>query len=65
MVWVIGGRPKREGTYKYLWLIHADVRQKPTQHCKAIALQLKINKFFFFFFKENKRRDRDGLLTPK
>ena len=28
-----------------LWLIHADVRQKPTQYCKAIVLQLKINKF--------------------
>ena len=28
-----------------LWLIHGDVRQKPTQHCKAIILQLEINKF--------------------
>ena len=45
MGWVIGGRPKREGTYIYLRLIHADVRQKPTQYCKAIVLQLKINKF--------------------
>ena len=27
-----------------LWLIHADVLQKPTQYCKAIILQLKINK---------------------
>ena len=27
----------------YLWLIHADVWQKPTQYCKAITLQLKIN----------------------
>ena len=27
------------------WLIHVDVRQKPTQHCKGIILQLKINKF--------------------
>ena len=33
----------REGTYVYLWLIHADVWQKPTQYCKAIILQLKIN----------------------
>ena len=32
-----------EGTYVYLWLIHADVWQKPTQYCKAI-LQLKRNK---------------------
>ena len=26
-------------------LIHVDVWQKPTQYCKAIILQLKINKF--------------------
>ena len=39
-----GGRFKREGTYVYLWLIHVDVWQKPTQFCKAIILQLK--KFF-------------------
>ena len=42
----VGGRLKREGTYAYLWLIHADVWQKPTQHSKAIILQLKINIFF-------------------
>ena len=38
-----GGRFKTEGTYIYLWLIHADVWQKPTEYCKAIILQLKIN----------------------
>ena len=27
------------------WLTHADVWQKSTQHCKAIILQLKMNKF--------------------
>ena len=32
------------GTYVYLWLAHVDVWQKPTQFCKAIILQLKINK---------------------
>ena len=37
---------KREATYEYLWLIHVDVWQKPTQYCKAIILQLKINIFF-------------------
>ena len=31
----------REGTYVYLWLIHVDVWQKPTQYCKAVILQLK------------------------
>ena len=25
------------------WLIHVDTWQKPTQHCEAIILQLKIN----------------------
>ena len=32
----VGGRFKREGTNVYLWLIHVDVWQKTTQHCKAI-----------------------------
>ena len=40
----VGRRFKREGTYVCLWLSHADVWQKPTQYCKAIILQLKINK---------------------
>ena len=40
-----GGRFKRERTYVYLWQSHVDVWQKPTQHCKAIILQLKRNKF--------------------
>ena len=36
---------KRNGTYVYpSGLIHAEVWQKPTQHCKAIILQLKISK---------------------
>ena len=34
-----------EGIYVCLQLIHIDVWQKPTQYCKAIILQLKINKF--------------------
>ena len=34
---------KWEGTWVNLWLIHVDVWQKPTQYCKAIILQLKIN----------------------
>ena len=41
MVWEVPRRFEREGTYAYLWLIHVDVWQKPTQHCKAIILQLK------------------------
>ena len=37
--------------YVCLWLIHVDVWQKQTQHCKAIILQLKIireKKILFF-----------------
>ena len=44
MEWEVGRRFKRKGTYVYLWVIHVDVWQKPTQHYKAIILQLKINK---------------------
>ena len=38
--WEVEGRSKGERTYTYLWLNHVDVWQKPTQHCKAIILQL-------------------------
>ena len=51
MEWEVGGRSKREGTYVYLWLIHAEVWQKTTEFCKAIILQLKIT---IFFLKEEK-----------
>ena len=44
MGWGLRGSFKREVTQVYLWLIHVDVWQKPTQHYKAIILQLKINK---------------------
>ena len=45
MGWEVGRRLEREGKNVYLWLIHVDVWQKPTQYCKAIFLQLKINAF--------------------
>ena len=48
MGWEEAGRLKREGTYVYLGLIHVDIWQKPTQYCKAIIFQLKINKNKFF-----------------
>ena len=41
--WEVGGRFKGDWTYVYLWLIHVDVWQKPTQYCKTIILQLKKN----------------------
>ena len=43
MGWEAGGRFKREGIYVHLGLIHVAVWQKPTQYCKAIILQLKID----------------------
>jgi len=38
-----GRRFKRERIYVYLRLIYVDIWQKPTQPCKEIILQLKIN----------------------
>ena len=34
-------------------MIHVDIWQKPTQYCKAIILQLKINKLILKNLKEN------------
>ena len=39
----VGGNPKREGTYVYLWPIHVVIWHNPIQYCKAVILQLKIN----------------------
>ena len=39
--WRVGGTFRREGTYVYLWLIHVDAWQNPTEYCKALTLQLK------------------------
>ena len=47
-------------THTYLWLIHIVVRQKPTQQCKAVTLQLKIN----FLKYPNKRGRQVGEVTP-
>ena len=40
----VGERVKREGTYVYLWLIHADVWQKPTQCVKQLSFNRKKKK---------------------
>ena len=60
MGWEVGGKFKEEGTYVYLWLIHVDVWQKPTQYCKAIILQLKINKL-----KKKRSRVRSSVMTKQ
>jgi len=36
------GGSRGRGHTSFLWLIRVDVRQRPTQYCKAIILQLKI-----------------------
>ena len=36
--WEVGGRFRRKRACAYLWVIHADVWQRPTQCCKAIIL---------------------------
>ena len=43
--WDGEGRGREVWTYVYQWLVHVDVWQRPTQYCKAITLQLKINSF--------------------
>jgi len=43
MAWEVGGRLKREGTYEYLWLIHADVWQKPAQYYNYPSIKIKRN----------------------
>ena len=48
----VGGRLQWVGTHARLWLIHADVWQKPTQYCEAIFLQLKIGEFKHWFWGE-------------
>ena len=40
----VGGGFKREKMHVYLWLIHVDIWQKPTQYCKAIISQFKKKK---------------------
>ena len=52
MGWEVGRRFKRDRTYIYLWVIHAEVWQKPIQYCKAIILQLKIHFKKDLFFLE-------------
>jgi hypothetical protein len=39
-----GGEDGQEGNKEgCVWLIRVDERQKPTQYCKSMILQLKVN----------------------
>ena len=57
---------EKEGTYVYLWLIYVYARQKPTQYCKAIIIQLKINKFYkkSTIPEKNKNRNNNYFCKP-
>ena len=41
----MGGKFKREEIYVYLWLIHPDVWQKPTQYSKVIVSKKKKKRY--------------------
>ena len=56
----MGRRFKREGTYAYLWRIQVIVWQEPTQYCKAIILQLKIN-----LKKDNMQIEKEHFIQKK
>ena len=62
MGWEVEGRFKREGTDVYLWLIHVDMWQKPTQYYKVITLQLKIN---IFKSQVGEPRIKEVILIPR
>ena len=49
----VGEGFRREAMHGCLWLIHADVWQRPTQYCKALILQLKKNR------KKKRERERE------
>ena len=51
-----GREAQERRKYVYLWLIHVVLWQKPTQHCKAIILHLKVNKFKL---KANKQKNKN------
>ena len=56
----VEGRFMKEGKYVYLWLIYADVWQNPAQYCKAIILQLKMNKFLKYIKKQKKKKKKES-----
>ena len=37
----VGEDFRREGPHVFLWLIHVDIWQRPSQYCKVMILQLK------------------------
>ena len=63
-----GGREFQEGGDMCVFmnvLMHIDAWQKPTQYCKAIILQLKINKFFKMFSSLKMQKELQKLKTTK
>ena len=60
MGWDMGGKFQREKTYVYLWLIHIDILQKPSQYCKAIILQFKTKQISADVSTEMNRQNLQG-----
>ena len=56
----VGGRPKREGMYVYLELIHRIVQEKLTQHCKETVLQF----FLMHIIEKTPKNDKTVLESP-
>ena len=52
---------RMKGTHVYLWPIHTDVWQKPSQFCKVIILQLKLINNFFKIPPGTKSKDKQQL----
>ena len=54
----VEGQLRKEGAYIYIWLTHVDVRQKPSQYCRTIILQLKIKKSQWGDLRNNSEPER-------
>ena len=52
---------RMKGPHVYLWPIHTDVWQKPSQFCKVIILQLKLINNFFKIPPGTKSKDKQQL----
>ena len=50
--------------YFDLWLIHIDIQQKPSQQCKAIILQFKVNKLNIYIEKTCWNQESEECICP-
>ena len=59
----MGERLQREGTYVHRWLIHVNVRQKPTQYCNYPQLKINLKNVKYIFIKKTHPQDFAGTLV--